>query len=220
GCTPSQLALAWVLAQGKDIVPIFGTKRRSYLEENLKVELSQLALNKAKFKVEFKPIKISFEDPTTIRDSGCEEVEFLLSPNPGEELRPLRRIASGGELSRIMLAFKALGKESEVSKTLIFDEIDSGIGGQTADFVARKLQQLARHHQVLCVTHLPQIASAASSHFRIEKKMEKEKTFTLIKKLKDGDRPEEIARLIAGHRLTEVSLKMAKQLLEQNSPRN
>ncbi|MGB9765381.1 MAG: DNA repair protein RecN [Candidatus Saccharicenans sp.] len=190
------------------------------LEENLKVELSQLALNKAKFKVEFKPIKISFEDPTTIRDSGCEEVEFLLSPNPGEELRPLRRIASGGELSRIMLAFKALGKESEVSKTLIFDEIDSGIGGQTADFVARKLQQLARHHQVLCVTHLPQIASAASSHFRIEKKMEKEKTFTLIKKLKDGDRPEEIARLIAGHRLTEVSLKMAKQLLEQNSPRN
>ncbi|MCI4445404.1 MAG: DNA repair protein RecN [Candidatus Aminicenantes bacterium] len=194
-------------------------KARS-LEQNLEKELAQLALSKAKFKIQFRLIRACLEDLATIRESGSEEVEFLLSPNPGEELKPLRRIASGGELSRIMLAFKALGKESEGSKTLIFDEIDSGIGGKTADFVARKLQYLSRYHQVLCVTHLPQIASAASNHFRIEKKMEKEKTFTLVKKLKEQERPEEIARLIAGSRLTEASLQMARELLEKNSLRH
>ncbi|MBC7361173.1 MAG: DNA repair protein RecN [Candidatus Aminicenantes bacterium] len=190
------------------------------LEQSIEKELSQLAMARARFKVEFKPVKPSLEDLSTIRELGSEEAEFLLSPNPGEELKPLRRIASGGELSRIMLAFKVLGKETERGKTLIFDEIDSGIGGKTADFVARKLQQLARHHQILCITHLPQIASAASSHFRIEKKTEKERTFTLVKKLKDRDRPEEIARLIAGSCLTEASLQMAKELLQQNSSRN
>lgn len=190
------------------------------LEQSIEKELSQLAMARARFKVEFKPVKPSLEDLSTIRELGSEEAEFLLSPNPGEELKPLRRIASGGELSRIMLAFKVLGKETERGKTLIFDEIDSGIGGKTADFVARKLQQLARYHQILCITHLPQIASAASSHFRIEKKTEKERTFTLVKKLKEKDRPEEIARLIAGSRLTEASLQMAKELLQQNSSRN
>ncbi|MGB9893239.1 MAG: DNA repair protein RecN [Candidatus Saccharicenans sp.] len=190
------------------------------LEQLIIKELGQLAMAKARFKVDFKPLRPSLEDLSTIRDLGAEELEFILSPNPGEELRPLRRIASGGELSRIMLAFKALGKQTERGKTLIFDEIDSGIGGQTADFVARKLQQLAKYHQVLCITHLPQIASAAIHHFRIEKKTEKERTFTLVKKLKDKDRPEEIARLIAGSRLTEASLQMAKELLEQNSSRN
>lgn len=190
------------------------------LEQSLEKELAQLAMNKARFKVEFKYNPPRLDDLATIKDSGNEEVEFLLSPNPGEELKPLRRIASGGELSRIMLAFKVLGKETERGKTLIFDEVDSGIGGKTAEFVAKKLQQLARYHQILCITHLPQIASAASSHFRIEKKMEKERTFTLVKKLKDRERPEEIARLIAGSHLTEASLQMARELLEQNSARN
>jgi len=195
-------------------------EKAAALEKLIIKELGQLAMTKARFKVEFRPVKPSLEDLSTIRDLGSEELEFILSPNPGEELRPLRRIASGGELSRIMLAFKALGKETEKGKTLIFDEIDSGIGGQTADFVARKLRQLARYHQVLCITHLPQIASAASHHFRIEKRMEKDRTFTLVKKLKDKERPEEIARLITGSRLTEASLQMARELLEQNSSRN
>ncbi|MGB9836721.1 MAG: DNA repair protein RecN, partial [Candidatus Saccharicenans sp.] len=96
-------------------------------------------------------------------------------------------------------------------------EIDAGIGGQTATSVARKLQQLSRYHQVLCITHLPQIASAAASHFRVEKKTEKDRTYTLVKKLQDKERPEEIARLISGSRLTEASLKMATELLQQNS---
>lgn len=195
-------------------------ERAGELEKLIVKELGQLAMSRARFRVEFRPLLPSLEDPSTIRDQGAEELEFILSPNPGEELRPLRRIASGGELSRIMLALKSLGKEAERGRTLIFDEIDSGIGGKTADFVARKLQQLARRHQVLCITHLPQIASAASHHFRIEKKTEKDRTFTLVRKLREKDRPEEIARLIAGTRLTEASLQMARELLEQNSGRN
>lgn len=195
-------------------------ERARELEGLIVKELSQLAMTRARFRVDFRSLPLSLEDPSTIRDLGAEELEFILSPNPGEELRPLRRIASGGELSRIMLAFKSLGKEAEKGRTLIFDEIDSGIGGQTADFVARKLQQLARRHQVLCITHLPQIASAASHHFRIEKKTEKDRTYTLVRKLRDKDRPEEIARLIAGTRLTEASLQMARELLEKNAGRN
>ncbi|MDY0231913.1 MAG: DNA repair protein RecN [Candidatus Saccharicenans sp.] len=190
------------------------------LEKLLVGELEQLAMAKARFRVEFKPINPSLTDFRSIRDLGSEELEFLLSTNPGEELRSLRRIASGGELSRIMLAFKALVKEAETGRTMIFDEIDSGIGGKTADFVARKLKQLSQAHQVLCITHLPQIASAASHHYQIEKMTEKGRTYTLVKKLKDEDRPEEIARLIAGNRLSQASLKMAKELLEQNSRSN
>lgn len=185
-------------------------------EQLLVKELGQLAMSRARFKAEFKTFPPDLQDLSTIRETGSEEVEFLLSPNPGEDLKPLRRIASGGELSRIMLAFKVLGQASELEKTLIFDEIDSGIGGKTADFLARKLKQLARSHQVVCITHLPQIASAAHHHYLIEKKTEKDRTYTLVKKLKDKDRPEEIARLISGSRLTEASLQIARELLEQN----
>jgi len=115
-----------------------------------------------------------------------------------------------------MLAFKVIGQASEPGKTLIFDEIDAGIGGQTADFLARKLKQLAQSHQIICITHLPQIASAAHHHYHIEKKTEKGRTYTLVKKLKDNERPEEIARLISGSRLTAASLQIARELLEQN----
>jgi len=173
-------------------------------------------MNRARFKVDFRSHESDLEDLSTIKDTGSEEVEFLLSPNPGEDLKPLRRIASGGELSRIMLAFKVIGQASEPGKTLIFDEIDAGIGGQTADFLARKLKQLAQSHQIICITHLPQIASAAHHHYHIEKKTEKGRTYTLVKKLKDNERPEEIARLISGSRLTAASLQIARELLEQN----
>ncbi len=186
------------------------------LEQLLVKELAQLAMNRARFKVDFRSHQPDLGDLSTIRDTGSEEVEFLLSPNPGEDLKPLRRIASGGELSRIMLAFKVIGQASEPGKTLIFDEIDAGIGGQTADFLARKLKQLAQSHQIICITHLPQIASAAHHHYHLEKKTEKGRTYTLVKKLKDNERPEEIARLISGSRLTEASLQIARELLEQN----
>jgi DNA repair protein RecN (Recombination protein N) len=176
-------------------------------------EIAILGMNKAAFKVEVRTIAPALEDPATIREDGTDEVEFLISPNPGEELRPLRKIASGGELSRVMLALKSIGKEAETARTLIFDEIDSGIGGGTADFIAGKLEALSRKHQVICITHLPQIAAAAAHQFRIDKRFEKGRTYTSVRKLQAGERVEEIARLISGARISEASLQTAREML-------
>ncbi len=142
-------------------------------------------------------------------------MEFLISPNPGEELRPLRKIASGGELSRVMLALRSLGKGAEPAKTLVFDEIDAGIGGRTAEAVAEKLKSLARRHQVLCITHLPRIAASAAHHFRVEKSVERSRTFTTVQELGAEDRVEEIARLISGTRVTEASLQSAREMIAE-----
>ena len=189
-------------------------KAADRLGRTIEKEIALLGMAKARFEVRLSARTPSLEDPATIRDQGAEDVEFLLSPNPGEELRPLRRIASGGELSRMMLALKAAGKDRESRKTLIFDEIDAGIGGKTAEFIARKLGQLAARHQVICITHLPQIASAAAHHFHVDKTVEKERTFTWAKRLEREERVEEIARLIAGSRLTEASRQIAREMLE------
>ncbi len=182
-------------------------------------EISLLGMKKAKFIIQTSVVTPSLDDVHTIREQGTDDVEFVISPNPGEELRPLRKIASGGELSRIMLALKSVGRDEELAKTLIFDEIDSGIGGKTAEFIAQKLKKLARFHQVLCVTHLPQIASSAAHHFRVDKKIEKARTFTKIQKLTREERAMEIARLIAGSRVTESSLKTAREMLEHHLER-
>jgi len=176
-------------------------------------EIAVLGMKKAVFKVEVQTIAPALENPATIREDGTEDVEFLISPNPGEELRPLRKVASGGELSRVMLALKSIGKEAETARTLIFDEIDSGIGGGTADFIAGKLEALSRKHQVICITHLPQIAAAAAHQFRIDKKFERERTYTSVQKLKTGERVEEIARLISGAKVSEASLQTAREML-------
>jgi DNA repair protein RecN (Recombination protein N) len=194
-----------------------GAERRKAAEKlgrTIEKEIALLGMTKARFEVRLADIPPSPEDPATIRDQGSEDAEFLISPNPGEELRPLRRIASGGELSRLMLALKSAGKDKEAKKTLIFDEIDSGIGGRTAEFIARKLGQLAGRHQVICITHLPQIASAATHHFRVDKRVEKERTFTTAEKLGREERVEEIARLFSGSRLTEASRQIAGEMLD------
>jgi DNA repair protein RecN (Recombination protein N) len=177
-------------------------------------EIALLGMKKARFEVRLTQVPPSLDDPATIRDQGAEDAEFLLSPNPGEELRPLRRIASGGELSRMMLALKSAGKDKEILKTLVFDEIDSGIGGKTAEFIAHKLHHLAARHQVICITHLPQIASSAAHHFLVDKRIEKDRTFTSARKLDREERVEEIARLIAGSRLTEASRQIAREMLD------
>jgi DNA repair protein RecN (Recombination protein N) len=187
------------------------------LERTMEKEIALLGMKKARFAIRLDTTVPSLSDAATIRDQGSEDAEFLISPNPGEELRPLRRIASGGELSRIMLALKSVGKDIETRKTLIFDEIDSGIGGKTAEFIAQKLSRLAARHQVICITHLPQIASTAGHHLRVDKKVEKERTFTLVQSLGREDRVTEIARLIAGSRLTEASLKIAREMLDHNA---
>jgi DNA repair protein RecN (Recombination protein N) len=173
-------------------------------------------MKKAFFKIKIETTPPCPDSAEKIKENGTEDVEFLISPNPGEELRPLRKIASGGELSRVMLALKTIGKEVERLKTLIFDEIDSGIGGKTAEFVAQKLRKLSDKHQVICITHLPQIASYARHHYKIDKKIEKERTFTTIKKLSFEERVKEIARLLAGAHITETTLKNAREMLERN----
>ena len=192
------------------------TKSAIILEKAVEKEISLLGMKKARFKIDIKSSLPESEHIEKIKDSGTEELEFLISPNPGEELRPLRKIASGGELSRIMLALKSIGKETESLKTLIFDEIDSGIGGKTAEFVAQKLQNLADHHQVICITHLPQIASFATHHYRIDKHIKKDRTFTIVKELSFEERVQEIARLLTGSRVTETALKNAKEMLIHN----
>ena len=194
-------------------------KRRQcavHLEKAVEKEIDLLGMKKARFQIDIKTIDVDTDHADKIKDSGTEEVEFLISPNPGEELRPLRKIASGGELSRIMLALKSIGKETERLKTLIFDEIDAGIGGKTAEFVAQKLQKLAHHHQVICITHLPQIASFAAHHYRIDKHVKKDRTFTVVNELSFEERVEEIARLLTGSRVTETALKNAKEMLTHN----
>ncbi len=205
--------------QYKSLCQDLAEKRKNsarQLEKTVEKEIGNLGMKRAKFKIVLDSFPLEREHIEKIRDRGTEEVEFLISPNPGEELKPLRRIASGGELSRIMLALKSIGKETEALKTLIFDEIDSGIGGKTAEFVAQKLRDLARQHQVVCITHLPQIASFAAHHYRIEKKVVKNRTFTRVKKLSFEERVEEIARLLTGTRITETALKNAREMLDHS----
>jgi DNA repair protein RecN (Recombination protein N) len=193
-----------------------GARRKAAekLARTIEKEIAQLGMDKARFEVRLAAVPPKLDDSATIRDQGAEDAEFLLSPNPGEELRPLRRIASGGELSRMMLAFKSAAQGKDGGKTLIFDEIDAGIGGQTAEFIARKLGRLAERNQVLCITHLPQIASAAAHHFHVDKKVENKRTYTGARRLDRDERVEEIARLIAGSRLTEASREIAREMLD------
>lgn len=187
------------------------------LEKRIEQEIRQLGMKKARFNIRLVSQPASRERPDNIRNSGVDDVEFLINPNPGDELKPLRKIASGGELSRIMLALKSAGKDNARQRTMIFDEIDSGIGGKTAEYVAQKLKGLARKQQVLCITHLPQIASFASHHYRIEKVVAGGKTFTRVKEIQGEERVREIARLLTGTRITESSLQNARELLTHNA---
>jgi DNA repair protein RecN (Recombination protein N) len=176
-------------------------------------------MRRARFQVKLETASPDALAPETARELGLDEVEFLISPNPGEDLRPLRKVASGGELSRIMLALKTIGKEKDRLKTLIFDEIDSGIGGKTAECIASKLRDLARRHQVICITHLPQIASFAPHHYRIEKTVARERTFTTVRELGFEERVSEISRLLSGSRMTATSLQNAREMLHLNCER-
>ena len=188
-------------------------KAADRLARAIEKEIAPLGMDKARFEVRLAEVRPSLDDPATIRDQGAEDAEFLLSPNPGEELRPLRRIASGGELSRMMLALKSAAQDKNGGRTLIFDEIDAGIGGKTAEFIARRLGRLALRDQVLCITHLPQIASAAAHHFHVDKRVENKRTFTGVRRLEGEDRVEEIARLVAGSRVTEASRQIVREML-------
>ena len=153
------------------------------------------------------------ETPDRWTTTGVDEVEFLISPNPGEDLRPLARIASGGELSRIMLALHTLTSAGE-GRTLVFDEVDAGIGGVAADAVGARLQALAQRYQVVCITHLPQVAARAGTHFRISKSIRDGRTATVVEKLDRAGRERELARMIAGAEVTELVMASARELLD------
>ena len=144
-----------------------------------------------------------------------DKIEFLISPNVGSVPKSLAKIASGGEISRVMLALKTILSRIDNIPTMIYDEIDVGIGGQTADVVGKKLKELANLRQVICITHLPQIARLADRHFRVEKRVEENQTFVTAKQLTSEERVEEIARMHGG-KTTEVTLAHAKELLKDS----
>ena len=139
----------------------------------------------------------------------------MITLNPGEELRPLSKVASGGELSRVMLAIKSVMADKEETPTLIFDEIDTGISGITAAKVAKQMEIIGVSHQVICITHLPQIAAAADSHYLIEKSVENEKTRTQIRKLDAEGSVMELARILGGDQITETILSSAKEMKQK-----
>jgi DNA repair protein RecN (Recombination protein N) len=148
-----------------------------------------------------------------LTERGMDQVEFYFSPNPGEPVKPLAKIASGGELSRLMLALKALVLTPGVVSTLLFDEVDAGVGGRVAEIVGKKLKQVAAHHQVISVTHLPQIAAMADTHFVVEKEIEKGRTFTRVERLLDRERVDEVARMLGGVKITEQTRRHAEELV-------
>jgi len=180
------------------------------LEKRVEAELAQLAMERTVFRV-------------TIQEAawaatGADRVEFLVSPNLGEEPRPLEKVASGGEISRIALALKTcLGSpKSGNVRTLVFDEVDTGIGGGAAEGVGRRLKKLSGGSQVLCVTHLPQVASFADHHYRVEKQESKGRTVAVIEELDAGARTREVGRMLSGQKLTDEALRNAEQLIKAN----
>lgn len=155
-----------------------------------------------------------FEETAQYMSNGRDSMRFMISTNVGEALKPLSRIASGGELSRIMLAVKTVIADQDDLETLIFDEIDAGISGRTAQLVAEKLRELARMHQIICITHLPQIASMADEHYLIEKTVSAEKTTTAINRLTEEERVMELARLLGGSKITDTVISNAREMRE------
>jgi DNA repair protein RecN (Recombination protein N) len=171
-------------------------------------------------KVKFEVSVVSSENQSSWTTSGWDEVECRISTNPGEPLKPLAEIASGGEVSRVMLALKVAVEENSAKtskkptpRTLVFDEIDIGIGGRAAEAVGQKLKSLSRGQQVLCVTHLPQIAAFADQHLAVEKREDHGRTKTQIRVLDDRARTHEVARMVSGAKVTETSLQHAAQMI-------
>lgn len=189
-------------------------KKASRIRKKCSKEFSKL-LKQALLDLNFLDVQFEIdvrEEPLKYTRKGFDQVEFLISTNPEEKIKPLSQVASGGELSRIMLALKTVLARKDSVDTLIFDEIDAGISGRTAQKVAEKLTEVSREHQVICITHLPQIAAQASHHFLIQKDFEKGATLTQVKELSEGESVEELARMLGGARITDAVLKNAKEM--------
>ena len=194
------------------------TKRsaaKKRLEARMRTELKALGLEKAQLVAQItRPDHLTAE---VLERTGFDKVEFLFSGNPGEEIRPLRKVASGGELSRIMLGLKNALARVNLVPTMVFDEVDVGIGGRVAESVGRRLARLGKTQQVVCITHLPQIAKHADRHFLVTKSTGKGRTTTAIRPLSHEERVKELARMAAGTRVTATGLAHAREMLERNA---
>ena len=186
-------------------------KAAEKLEKRVQEELRQLDMPKVRFQVEFAPI----DNQWGLDETGMDQVQFLMSANVGEALKPIQKVASGGELARIMLALKNVLAQDDEIGTLVFDEVDTGVSGRAAQKVAEKMAQVARHKQVLCVTHLPQLAAMADTHFSVSKGEREGRTYTNLERLDRKQRREELARLIGGAAVTPALLESAEELLAQ-----
>ena len=217
--------LATLHGQLADSVLALSRKRAKtarQLAEKVEQELDSLKMSQTDFEVVTQPITADERTNSylttggsAITEAGIDRATFMIAPNPGEALKPLVSIASGGELSRVVLALKAILADTDAVETIVFDEVDAGIGGGTAEVVGRKLSELARHHQVICITHLPQIAKFGEHHFSIAKHVAKGRTVTAIQPLNKENRYKEIARMLAGENITPTTLEHARELLDK-----
>ncbi|MBV9229161.1 MAG: DNA repair protein RecN [Chloroflexi bacterium] len=196
-----------------------------YLATAMEEQLNDLNMRRARFQVEMEQIPDEQGVPASIHDqpeqnyacdtTGIDRVQFLIAPNPGEPFKPLTKIASGGETSRLMLALKTILAGADATPTLIFDEIDSGISGRSGQVVGEKLWQLTRNHQVICVTHLPQIAAFADTHYNVNKQIFENRTMTIVNELRPEQRVREIAHIMGGN-VTEFAMKSAEEMLARS----
>jgi DNA repair protein RecN (Recombination protein N) len=200
-------------------------KAAKILAESVEKELASLKMPKTKFQVFFRtiPADISNDPYLTVEtnvahETGIDQIVFLIAPNVGEPLKPLSNIVSGGELSRVVLALKAILAQTEAVETIVFDEVDAGIGGGVAEVVGKKLAALAKRHQIICITHLPQIAKFGDHHFIISKHVSEGRTKTSINYLSIPERINEIARMLGGEKITQATLDHAREMLDSVHP--
>jgi len=192
-------------------------------KREMEKEVGGLGMPGTVFEVCFLEVGKDGDDPPflvggkRVTEQGMDQVEFYLSPNPGEPVKPLAKIASGGELSRVMLAIKSLVLTKGDVPTLLFDEVDAGIGGGVAEIVGKKLKKVAASHQVICVTHLPQIAALANSHYVVRKEVVKGRTFTEVKRLDEKERIAEVARMLGGVKITEKTRQHAEEMMKRQA---
>jgi DNA repair protein RecN (Recombination protein N) len=210
-----------LLEKASTVARALSKKRREAAErlaDAIGRELAILGMGRARVVVDVAPVApqggIAVGDARLTRN-GIDRVEFLIAPNPGEDPRPLRRIASGGELSRALLAIKRVLAENGPAGLYVFDEVDAGVGGGIAEVLGHAIADVAKHRQVLCITHLAQIAALADAHFVVDKTEAKGRTTTTVRRLTQKERTDEIARMIGGVKVTDAAKKAASEMLRR-----
>jgi DNA repair protein RecN (Recombination protein N) len=216
-----QLGRSRALAEAQAVARELSAQRRqaaAQLASAISRELESLGMGGARIHVELRPVGGDGDvsvDGAQLSADGLERAEFLIAPNRGEDARSLHKVASGGELSRAMLAIKCVLANLGPSGMYAFDEVDTGVGGGMAEIIGRKIRSVALHRQVLCITHLPQIAVFADQHFKVEKEVRGERTLSTVRRLSSKEQKEEIARMLGGLKITAKTRAAARELLLQ-----